>query len=256
LIWLKVGLSHPAFYNDVVDREFLSRFQSGSRDDERAQPLWFYFPHLLQKFAPWSLLLLAFACCFPQVRRGLRDRPPLLWLVLWSMGGLLLMTFIPAKRVDRIFPVIPPLCLLVVEWCALLWSDRRVRIAAGASMLAGIVFSGGYFIGLIPIGYRDHTTSLVDFAQKARALATAHGVTQITLPRARDEGLLLYFDEIDFAGKSDAFNVWKSGGPAALVLSDRTTETFRKEVGPVAPALDSGVLKDKNEKRYYLFLRP
>jgi 4-amino-4-deoxy-L-arabinose transferase-like glycosyltransferase len=256
LIWLGIGLwSNSAFYEDVVHREFLSRFQENSRDDERPQPLWFYFPHLLHKFAPWSLLLLAFALCFPQVRRGLRDRPPLLWLVVWSLGGLLLMTFIPAKRVDRIFPVVPPLCLLVVAWCAEAWSDRRIRVCAGAATLAGLIFAGGYFAGLVPLSYREHTTALVDFAQRARSMAAAHGIREITLPRTRDEGLLLYFDLADFADKSDAFQQWQAGKPVALVMSDRTVKQFEKEVGKVTPALDSGELSGKNERRYFLFLR-
>lgn len=256
LVWLGIGLwTNSAFYEDVVDREFLSRFKEGARDDERSQPMWFYFPHLLQKFAPWSLLLVGLAFCFPQVRRGLRDRPPLLWLVLWSMGGLLLMTFIPAKRVDRIFPVLPPLCLLTVEWCALVWKDRRARIAAGAAILAGVLFAGGYFIGLVPLSYHEHADALVEFSRRARAMAVTHGIPQITLPRTRDEGMLLYFDLADFSDKSDAYARWKSGQPMALVVSDRTAKQFEKEVGKVAPALDSGELPGKNEKRYFLFLR-
>ncbi len=256
LVWLGVGLrTNPAFYGDVVDREFFSRFQENTRDDERAQPLWFYLPHVLHKFAPWSLLLLGLAFCFPPVRRGLRDRPPLLWLVLWSMGGLLLMTFIPAKRVDRIFPIVPPLCLLLVEWCALVWQDRRARISAGAAVLAGMLFAGGYFLGLVPVSYRDHTTALVEFSRHVRELASKHGIEQITLPGTRDEGLLLYFDLANFSDRSDAFKQWKNGVPMALVLSDRTTKKFREAFGPVVPALDSGELTDKNERRYFLFLR-
>ncbi|MDD5201425.1 MAG: hypothetical protein PHC88_16665, partial [Terrimicrobiaceae bacterium] len=101
--WVAAGLlSSPDFYHDVVDRELLSRFHEAARDDERPQPLWFYFPHLLHKFAPWSVLLIGLALLFPQVRRDLKSRPETRWLLLWALGGLLLMTFIPAKRVDRI----------------------------------------------------------------------------------------------------------------------------------------------------------
>jgi 4-amino-4-deoxy-L-arabinose transferase-like glycosyltransferase len=247
-------LSDPAFYHDVVQREFLSRFQEGGRSDERPQPFWFYFPHLLHKFAPWSLLLIALALCFPQTRRALRERPAVLWLVLWAAGGLLLMTFIPAKRVDRIFPVVPPFCLLLVEWCAVVWTDRRVRVMAGASILAAILFAGGYFLGLVPLTYHERAQALVEFSQKARALAAAHGAPQVLVPRARDEGLLLYFDATAFADRDDAFATWKSGRPCAIVLSDRSTKKFFKEVGHAEPALDSGELRGKNERQYYLFL--
>jgi hypothetical protein len=39
--------------------------------------------------------------------------PETWWLICWSFGGLIVMSLIPSKRVDRIFPVIPPLCLLL-----------------------------------------------------------------------------------------------------------------------------------------------
>ena len=82
---------------------------------EKQQPVWFYFPHLLHKFAPWSLLALALPIVSGNVRRKIKSDPGTLWLACWALGGLLCMTFVPSKRVDRIFPVIPPLCLLLVS---------------------------------------------------------------------------------------------------------------------------------------------
>jgi 4-amino-4-deoxy-L-arabinose transferase-like glycosyltransferase len=248
-------LTNPDFHEDVVQREFFSRFQEGSRDDERPQPLWFYFPHLLHKFAPWSLLLIGLVIALPVVRRELKSRPAMKWLVLWAMGGLVLMTLVPAKRVDRIFPVVPPLCLLVVEVAAASWSNRRVRIATGAATFAGLLMAGGYFVGLVPLSIHERTPALVEFSGKVRALAGQHGLAEITLPRARDEGLLLYFDRVGFSDKGDAFASWKAGKPMALVLSDRSAKSFFEEMGPVKPALDSGPLLRKNEQRYSLFLQ-
>jgi 4-amino-4-deoxy-L-arabinose transferase-like glycosyltransferase len=253
LVWLGLGLREKAFYDDVVVREFFSRFEEGGHG-EKQQLIFFYFAQLLHKFAPWSLLLVAFAIAFPKVRRGMS--PHVLWLVLWAMGGLLLMTFVPSKRLDRIFPVLPPLCLLLVEWCALLWHDRRARVSTGVAILAAMFFAGGYFMGLVPVNYRERTPALVEFSERVRALAREHDVEQITLPRSRDEGLLMYFDLSKFSDKSNAFNDWKKGKPMALVISDRTTEKeFFEEVGKAIPALDSGELKNKNEKRYFLFLQ-
>ena len=117
LLWAIGGiLFEPGFFNEVVMREFMARF---GETIHRPQPLYFYLPHLLHKFAPWSLLLLVIA--FGELtsrnwklRSALREMSPeVFWLLCWSLGGLIVMSLIPSKRVDRIFPVIPPLCLLL-----------------------------------------------------------------------------------------------------------------------------------------------
>lgn len=256
LAWGAAGLATNAdFYRDVVERELLSRFQEGARDDERPQPIWFYFPHLLHKFAPWSVLLPVLALALPGVRRGIWEKPATRWLVLWALGGLVLMTFVPAKRVDRIFPIVPPLCLLFVEAAALAWSDRRWRASLGGAVLAALLFAGGYFAGLVPLSMHERTPALVDFSARARELARQRGIDSITLPRARDEGLLLYLDIARFADRGESFERWKRGEPMALVLSERNAANFVAAVGPVTPALDSGELLGKNERRYLLFVQ-
>ena len=59
LVWVIGGIRfQQGFYEEVVTREFLSRF---GETIHRPQPLLFYFPHLLHKFAPWSLLIIAIA---------------------------------------------------------------------------------------------------------------------------------------------------------------------------------------------------
>ena len=116
LVWVIGGIRfQPGFYEEVVMREFLGRF---GETIHRPQPLLFYFPHLLHKFAPWSLLIIAIAFFELRsrdwrLRELFRDMSPeTFWLLCWSIGGLIVMSLIPSKRVDRIFPVIPPLCLL------------------------------------------------------------------------------------------------------------------------------------------------
>src|SRR4029450_5209408 len=59
LLWVAGGiLFQQGFFNEVVMREFLGRF---GETIHRPQPLYFYLPHLLHKFAPWSILLIAIA---------------------------------------------------------------------------------------------------------------------------------------------------------------------------------------------------
>ncbi len=257
LAWGVGGLlTNDAFYDDVVVRELFSRFEAGARDDERPQPIWFYFPHVLHKFLPWSAALLALPFLFPTVRQRVRANPGTLWLLLWAGGGLVLMTLIPAKRVDRIYPIIPPMALLAVEFAAALWSDRRARVGAGALSLFGFLFTGGYFLGLIPWGYANDTPGLVNFAADVRRTADQNGIDEITILRARDESLLLYLDTLRFTEKGDAFDAWRTGQPGAYLMSDRTLRNnFTPEFGEIPPVLVSDELFRKNEKRYYLFLR-
>src|SRR5213596_994697 len=117
LLWVIGGiLFMPGFFDEVVVREFAARF---AETIHRPQPLYFYLPHLLHKFAPWSALMIAVAILGLasrrwKIRAAFREMSAeTFWLLCWTLGGLLVMSLIPSKRVDRIFPIIPPLCLLL-----------------------------------------------------------------------------------------------------------------------------------------------
>ena len=101
LLWVIGGiLSQPGFFDEVVMREFIGRF---GETIHRPQPLYFYLPHLLHKFAPWSVLMIAVAIADLhsrkwQLRSVFRDMSPeTFWLLCWSMGGLIVMSLIPSK---------------------------------------------------------------------------------------------------------------------------------------------------------------
>src|SRR5947208_4056538 len=104
-LWVICGIKFvPGFYEQVVVKEFLGRF---SETVHRSQPVLFYLPHLLHKFAPWSVLILALSVLsFRRTRSGTRNlfrqtTPDVLWLVCWSLGGVIVMSLVPSKRVDR-----------------------------------------------------------------------------------------------------------------------------------------------------------
>src|SRR5206468_10234910 len=97
----------------------------------RTQPLYFYLSSLIHIVAPWSILLIAIAIFDLASRRwriGAAFReisPDTFWLLCWSVGGLIVMSLVPSKRVDRIFPVIPPLCLLLAAQVSSAFSSLR-----------------------------------------------------------------------------------------------------------------------------------
>src|SRR5439155_2161802 len=114
LLWVVGGvIFQRGFFDEVVMREFAARF---AETIHRPQPLYFYLPHLLHKFAPWSAVMIAVAILGLASRRwkirvAFREMSPeTFWLVCWSLGGLVAMSLSPSKRVDRIFPIVPPLC--------------------------------------------------------------------------------------------------------------------------------------------------
>jgi hypothetical protein len=226
LAWAIGGIvSQPGFYESVVVREFAGRF---TETIHKPQPLYFYLPHLLHKFAPWSVLLIGFAVLFRR-RRERSMRPETLWLVCWSVGGLLLMSVIPSKRVDRIFPVIPPLCLLLGAQVAAAvrfepWRGKLRAWLTTALIFAGI-FAGGYVVWKIGQGYHARSDALVRFSRQVRRGAQQHD-WRFAVVGGREEGMLLYLRRDHFLTPDDAVQQWKSGRLDALVVRDQPTRPW------------------------------
>ena len=253
LAWAIGGIVGQAgFYDSVVVREFAGRF---TETIHKPQPLYFYLPHLLHKFAPWSVLLIGFAVFFWR-RRGRLMQPATLWLVCWSLGGLLLMSIIPSKRVDRIFPILPPLCLLLgaqVAAAGRLEQGRAKRQAwlAGALIFA-VLFTGGY--AAWKIGQARHTQSdaLVQFARKVRQEAEAHG-WRYEVVGGREEGMLLYLRRAHFLSADDALRQWNAGQIDALVVRNQAVRDWPTVLTGAQLPLTSE--KAQGLPQYSLFVR-
>ena len=261
LIWVIGGIRfQPGFYEEVVMREFLGRF---GETIHRPQPLLFYLPHLLHKFAPWSVLMIAIALF------GLRSRnwrlrsvfremsPETFWLLCWSIGGLIVMSLIPSKRVDRVFPVIPPLCLLLAAQIAsrnscshgpvdrpsrsvgseetgqrpVATKDTLTRIYRWSTiaLLLAILFTGGYTGWKVITGYRDHCDGLAVFGRNVRHEAEAHH-WRYEVVSAKDEGLLLYLRKTHFVEPADAVTEWNTGNLDALVASKEKAAVLMRDL--------------------------
>lgn len=234
-VWAVCGIKFvPGFYQVVFMKEFLGRF---STSVHRSQPFLYYLPHLLHKFAPWSVLSLVFAVLsFRRTGRSIRNfiretSPETLWLVVWSLGGLLVMSFVPSKRVDRIYAVLPPLCLLLAAQVHGLsreehsGGERVLRWSAGA-LLFSIVFAGGYAATKMLSNYRDHADALETFSGKVNAQVAAHywRFEVISGRGAGYEGMLLYLQKLHFIKPDKAIEEWNRGSFDALVVpKDRSS---------------------------------
>jgi 4-amino-4-deoxy-L-arabinose transferase-like glycosyltransferase len=265
LLWVGGGiLFQPGFFDEVVTREFLGRF---GETIHRPQPLYFYLPHLLHKFAPWSLLIIAITIFDLASRRwriasAFREMSPeIFWLLCWSLGGLIVMSLIPSKRIDRIFPVIPPLCLLLAAQingrdAAL----RRPDIAARdlyliIALLFAILFTGSYTTWKVFSGYRDHRDALAIFGHDVRREAEAHQ-WRYEVISAKDEGLLLYLQKVRFVEPSRAVAEWNTGSLDALIASMEKAPGLMPQLqGATVSQLKSSERKKEQGTGYVLITR-
>ena len=268
LLWVTGGiLFQSGFFDEVVMREFLGRF---GETIHRPQPLYFYLPHLIHKFAPWSILLIAIAIFDLASRRwriGAAFReisPDTFWLLCWSVGGLIVMSLVPSKRVDRIFPVIPPLCLLLAAQVSSGFSSLRRpdflsqtgwRPYLAIALLFAILFTGGYTIWKVVTGYRDHRDALAVFGRNVRREAEARH-WRYEAVSAKDEGLLLYLRKTHYLAPDGAIAEWNGGNLDALVVSTEKAPVLLRDLQRAAIfQLKSIERREKESKGYLLITR-
>ena len=286
LVWVAGGIwFQPGFYQEVVMREFVGRF---GETIHRPQPLYFYFPHLLHKFAPWSVLMIGIAAVGLRsanwrVRSVFREMSPeTFWLLCWSIGGLIAMSLIPSKRVDRIFPVIPPLCLLFAAQIAARNSFSRGNVGRSSrsveseetghrpvatqnalahiyawsaiALALAILFTGGYTGWKIVTGYRDHRNALAVFGRNVRREAEAHH-WRYEVVSAKDEGPLLYLRKTHFVEPADAITLWNAANLDALVASEEKAAALMRELqGAVLAQSQSNEQEQHQQGRGYVFI--
>lgn len=257
LIWVAGGIRFmPGFYDEVVVREFLGRFGG---ETHRAQPLFFYLPHLLHKFAPWSLLIIALAII--QLRRAnwdwrhLRISPETGWLICWSAGGIVVMSLLPSKRVDRIFPVIPPLCLLLgaqIATAASRWQGRVYRWSV-AVLISALLTSGSYFGWKAVNGYRANRGALSTFGTNVLQQARSNG-WRYAVVSSPDEGLLLYTHTLGYVRPERAVTQWNTGELDALIVSTRIESEIMSQLTPTGTIALRSAPKQDSETLDYLLI--
>jgi 4-amino-4-deoxy-L-arabinose transferase-like glycosyltransferase len=272
LLWAIGGIIFEAgFFHQVVMREFLGRFGTTVH---KPKEFFFYLPHLLHKFFPWSVLMIALAIvdlcarskldCLKQSSLPARGEakkisPETWWLIFWAFGGLLVMSLIPSKRVDRIFPVIPPLCLLLAAQIGKIsadeeWRERIYRWSA-AALLVSILFTGGYSVAKVISGYRGHRDALVAFGRDVRKEAAAHH-WRLEAIRGYDEGMLLYLERPHFITPERVVTEWNGAQLDALVVPTEEAPDLMRQLRDAALSqLQSAERKDERGMGYVLITR-
>jgi 4-amino-4-deoxy-L-arabinose transferase-like glycosyltransferase len=249
LIWAVGGiLTSREFYEQVVVKEFAGRFTVGENAVHTNQPVYYYLPHLLHKWMPWSFLIIA----IPFLIRGrwqLRRNPPLLWLICWAVGGLVLMSLVPSKRVDRIFPVIPPLCL-VFPYLVKVWSERGrrkewLRPAMIAALSVSVIAAGSYSVYRVIEGYANDNGWLARFGREVRNYARENDLSYVVVKGA-PEGTLLYARKPDYTGADDSVEALRTGKVDALLITRERLEKIEGAIAPYEVVMTAGEERKKD----------
>ena len=254
ILWAAGGILFVAeFTEHVVLREFAGRF---SEAVHRSQPIYFYLPHLLHRFAPWSLLLIAFA--FIAVRIRERLSPEMFWLIAWSLGGLVVMSFVPSKRIDRIFPIVPPLCLLLATIISRLQKKENLRAiidrCCAIAIVLGAIFTSGYAVQKIGSANREQRDAYAVFGRDVMREVAAHS-WRYGVVGGEEEGMLLYVRRMEFLEPGQAAAGWNAGKLDALVVPDDEIDALIPQLkGEPKKRLTSGPA-GRYGKRYFLLAR-
>jgi 4-amino-4-deoxy-L-arabinose transferase-like glycosyltransferase len=261
LLWVIGGiLLAPNFFHEVVIREFAGRF---GETVHRPQPIYFYLPHLLHKFAPWSVLGIALVILKLKVEKTRirdwwpRSSPDIVWLFCWSVGGLIIMSLIPSKRVDRIFPVVPAFCLLLSALVARTLSQEKLRARAtkwsAIALIFACVLSGGYAAAKIVAGYREHRGALAAFGGALRTTAQAHG-WRYEVIGGEDEGMLLYLERLHFVEPEDVITKWNAGTIDAVVAPEEERPRLLRDLEGSVPSRVRSWNENNNRTPHYILL--
>ena len=180
------------------------------------------------------------------------------WLVAWSLGGLVVMSLVPSKRIDRIFPIVPPLCLLLAAIVGRLRFEAKLRIivdrVCAIAILVGALAMTGYTVSKVRVALRQHQDAFAVFG-RAVVEETAVHRWSYGVVGGEEEGMLLYTRKTEFLEADQAVADWNAGKLDALVLpDDEAGDLIPKLKGEPKKMLTSGPA-GRYRKRYFLLVR-
>ena len=263
-LWVIGGIvSQPGFFDQVIMHEFLGRLSTA---EQRPHPPYYYIAHLMRKFAPWGELLIVLAVIgvrtnSDSIRQAFRKTSPdTLWLICWSLGGLIVMSLIPSKRIDRIYPVIPPLCLLLAAQVARgipneQLRERMYRWSAVALLLSILLASYYVFYSKIFLGYRNHRDALSNFGREVRREAQTHH-WRYEIVESHDGGMLLYLEKTHFIQQDRALAEWNIGNLDALVVrTQEAPDLMRNLPGAALSQISTDAVRADRGRGYVVIVR-
>ena len=197
------------------------------------------------------------------------------------------MSLVPSKRTDRIFPVVPPLALVLTAMFARAsrpeetlpaavdppaspasdpapppvvaapvvprWPWEWARRTTAIAVVLGLG-SVGYYIAHT---YLSHEHARASFAAHVRRTEAGKPVGLVTAKASQetDETMLVYLRQLSYLSPADAINSWREGKLDALVVSENARAEFGgllDPFGPSQPVLETA----GSEPAYFLLARP
>jgi 4-amino-4-deoxy-L-arabinose transferase-like glycosyltransferase len=151
--WFVAAVSRePAVFDQLVYAETLDRFKSTSSKSKENRHPFYYIPHFLGRMAPASVFAVIATV---QLLRKRRDGELAGAAVWWLLGTFVMLSVIPSKRADRLFPLFPATALLA-GWAV---------VHAGASRTAlkwtGVVLMAAGVAGIASPWFRPEAATLV-----------------------------------------------------------------------------------------------
>jgi len=225
-VWVVAGmLSSPDFTDRVVVGEFAERFSTGGRRAFEVRPPWYYVLPFLHRAFPWSIVLIA-GLLHPRVRRAAWRSSDFRFLLLAALGGFLVMSFVPSKRIDRVYPAVPLLALalptLVLAATRELGPARVRRLGALALGVTAINAAG--YVG-ISVGQDlwEGAAELRTFARSCQARTGSDAPGHFAVVGVVPESTLVYTRLLERTGLPSARAGW-SDGTLTGVIADAAAE--------------------------------
>jgi len=160
---------HPAFFQFYFIHEHFQRFLTD--EAKRVQPWWFFIAITIAGLLPWIGLMPSAAAEVggrtSDIRKfflNLRHPTSNLYLFLWIILPLIFFSASHSKLAPYIFPIFPPLCILLGRYLAECWEGRittralRINSLVVAAIFTTIILV--YYFVPLPISPEDK----LDFA--------------------------------------------------------------------------------------------
>ena len=167
------------------------------------------------------------------------------------------MSFVPSKRIDRVFPIVPPLCLLLAAQVAEFRTREKLRTVTGRCCAIAIaiacLFTTGYAAGRIARGYRQQSDAFATFGSAVRQEAAAHG-WNYEIVGGEDEGMALYLRRTEFLEPDQAAAAWNSGKLDGLVVPDDEFAELLPRLPGAVPSKIGWSGPAGNYRKRYIFL--